>query len=480
MKSPDLEQAGSFNRREFLKAAGGSAMAAGMLANLSAIPLASDAPTSAVNPLDSKQKSSPNILLMVADDLGWGDPGFHGGAEHTPTLDRLAKESADLQRFYGYPVCSPSRAALLTGQMPRRLGITTIMGPRQSLPAGLSTFPRTLQSAGYQTFLAGKWHLGAQCPPQQNGFDHFYGFLGAEIDYFKHTGLRGEGLDWQRDGQPVEEAGYSTFLLADEAIRLMEKRDVERPFFLEVAFNAPHFPLSAPDEYLAKHRNLPPRRATYAAVVDALDASIGRILDALDKLGLRDNTLVLFCSDNGAGENGSNGPFSSGKGTVSEGGIRVPCLMRWPGQIEAGAICQQLMSVQDVYPTLAAAAGVPVKDEQKLDGKNLWAPLRSGNVQDRGAFVIAGTDFALFDGDWKLIETADGKRSLYQIVKDPGETTDLLAQHADIAQRLGTKLDEVKKDLPEVRARPRPGPGGPGAPAGPGPGRRGPSVGNTK
>jgi arylsulfatase A-like enzyme len=437
-------------------------MAAVVLTGLSAIPSVSGAPDNAVNPSASKNRSSPNILLLVVDDLGWGDVGFHGGSEHTPTLDRLAREGVELQRFYAYPVCSPTRAALLTGQMPRRLGIATVLGPRQALPAGLPTFPRTLQSAGYQTFLVGKWHLGAQSSPLQNGFDHFYGFLGAEVDYFKHTGMRG-GLDWQRDNQPVEEPGYSTFLLADEAIRLMERRDVERPFFLEAAFNAPHFPLSAPEEYLAKYKNLPWRRATYAAVVDALDASIGRILDALDKLGLRDNTIVLFFSDNSAGENGSDGPFRSGKDTVFEGGIRVPCLLRWPGHIEADTVSQQPLAVQDLFPTLAAAAGVPVKDASKADGKNLWEPLCSGRVQDRGAFVIAGTDFAIFDGDWRLIEISDGKRSLYQIVKDPGETIDLYSSSADIAQRLEAKLAEVKKDLPAVRVRPRPGPGNRGA-----------------
>lgn len=421
--------------------------------------------------------SAPNILVMIADDLGWGDVGFHKGTIPTPNLDRLAKEGVELQRFYVHPVCSPTRVAFLTGQMPRRFGITYPLGPREpGLPAGLPLLPRTLQSAGYQTFLVGKWHVGTQSPPRQSGFDHFYGLMGPEVDYFKHTGRR--GLDWQRNGQPVEEAGYSTILFADEAIRLLEKRDTNRPFFLEVAFNAPHFPLNAPDEYLAKYRNLPPRSATYAAVVDALDTAIGRILAVLDKQGLRDNTLVVFFSDNGAGgQGGSNGPLRGGKDTVFEGGLHTPCLMRWPGQIKAGTVTQQPVAVQDLFPTLAAAAGVPVTNATKLDGRNLWEPLRSGQMQDRGPFVIAGTDFALFDGDWKLIETSDGKRSLYQLAKDPGETTDLFAKKTDIAQRLGARLTEVKKDLPAVRIRPRPGSGGAGLgqgrppPRGIGPGR---------
>jgi arylsulfatase A-like enzyme len=241
--------------------------------------------------------SPPNILVLIADDLGWADVSMHDGFARTPNVDRLAKEGVELQRFYAYPVCSPTRAAFLTGQMPRRFGIVYPLGPCEpGLPAGLPTLPRTLQSAGYQTFLVGKWHVGTQSPSQQSGFDHFFGFMGPEVNYFKHTGRNG-ALDWQRNSQPVEEPGYSTFLFADEAIRLLEKRDVTRPFFLQVAFNAPHFPLSAPEEYRAKYANLPPRSATYAAVVDALDAAVGRILAALDKQGLRDNTLVVFFSE---------------------------------------------------------------------------------------------------------------------------------------------------------------------------------------
>ena len=439
-----------FSRRALLKTAG-------VLAGLSFMPWAG-----AASPPAAGNGAAPNILVMVADDLGWGDVGFHGGAPHTPNLDRLAKDGLELQRFYVYPVCSPTRAALLTGQMPRRFGIATIIGPREAgLPAGVTTLPRTLQAAGYQTALIGKWHLGAQSPPQQNGFDHFYGFLGPEIDYSKHTGRNG-ATDWQRDGKTLEETGYSTFLFADEAVRQLEKRDATRPFFLEVAFNAPHFPLSAPDEYLTKYKNLPRQQATYAAVVDALDAAVGRILAALDRQGLRNNTLVVFFSDNGASsrEGGSNGSFRGGKDTVFEGGIHTPCLMRWPGRLAAGAASRQPLSVQDLFPTLAAAADVPLKNAAKLDGKNLWDPLRTGRVQDRGTLVIAGTEFAVIDGDWKLIETGTGTRALYQLARDPGETADLYATSTDTAHRLEAVLTEVKNEFPAVTAKPRPPPPG--------------------
>ncbi|MCY2996316.1 MAG: sulfatase-like hydrolase/transferase [Planctomycetota bacterium] len=427
--------------------------------------------TAAAKPPDGKEsRTAPNILVLIADDLGWGDISLHQGVPRTPHVDRLASEGLELQRFYAYPVCSPTRAAFYTGQMPRRFGIVYPLGPREpGLPAGLPTLPRTLQSAGYQTFLVGKWHVGTQSPPRQSGFDHFYGFMNAEVDYFAHTG-RGGVLDWQRNDQTVEEQGYSTILFADEAIRLLEKRDVTRPFFLEVAFNAPHFPLSAPAEYLAKYQGLSQPQATYAAVVDALDAAIGRILAALDKQELRDNTLVVFFSDNGASgrEGGSNGPFRAGKATVFEGGIHTPCLMRWPGQIQAGTATRQPLAVQDLFPTLAAAAGVTVKEASHLDGKNLWELLRSGQVQDRGPLVIAGTDIAILDGDWKLIETSDGQRALYQITQDPGETRDRYANSVEITQRLEAELARVKQDLPAVRVRPHPGPGSGGRPGGPG------------
>ena len=416
-----------------------------------------------------ERKAAPNILVILADDLGWGDVSFHQGHIPTPQLDRLAKDGVELQRFYAYPVCSPTCAALLTGQMPRRFGIADVVGPGQNLPERIVTLPEALHAAGYQTSLIGKWHLGKSGPPQKHGFDHFYGFLGPQIDYFKHTDQRGE-LDWQRDGQTLNEVGYSTYLFADEAIRQLKQRDAKHPFFMEVAFNAVHIPHGAPAELVAKYKNLRAAEATYAAVIEAMDTSVGRILAALDEAGLRDNTIVLFFSDNGAGGRGggSNAPLRGGKSTVFEGGIRMPCLLRWPGQIKGGSVSQQPMAVHDLFPTLAAAAGVTVKDLSKLDGKNLWASLHAGRVQDRGSFVIAAIDFAMFDGDWKLIETSDGKRSLFQVATDPGETTDLLSRHSDIAQRLTVKLAELKQELPAVHARPKPGAGGQGRPRPPG------------
>ncbi len=280
--------------------------------------------------------TKPNILVLFADDLGSGDLGMHSGIASTPNIDRLATESVELMRYYGYPLCSPSRAALLTGQMPRRFGIAYALGAREpGLPADLPTLPRTLRSAGYATWLVGKWHLGTSSPPLQSGFDHFYGFEGPEVDYFKHTNKRGE-IDWQRNGQAVVEPGYSTFLIANEAIRLIDERDSKKPFYLQVAFNAPHFPLSAPQSFLDKYQHLRKDNALRAAVIDAFDEAVGRILNTIDSHGLRKDTLVIFLSDNGADQTGSNRPFRSGKGSVYEGGIRLPCFYALAQSTQAG------------------------------------------------------------------------------------------------------------------------------------------------
>lgn len=402
-------------------------------------------------------RAKPNILVLMADDLGWGDISLHGGSVPTPNIDRLAREGVELQKYYGYPLCSPARAALLTGQMPRRFGITQALGPREpGLPAGLATLPRTLQAAGYQTSLVGKWHLGTASPPLQSGFDHFYGFQGPEIDYFRHTNRNGQ-VDWQRNGATLHEEGYSTFLLAEEAIRRIEEHDRQQPFFLQVAFNAPHFPFAAPAEYLAKYRDLNQTVATRAAMVDALDNVIGRILEALDDEGLRQQTLVVFLSDNGADQSGRNVPWRSGKGSVYEGGIRLSCLMRWPGVITADSQSRQPITTQDLFPTLISAANVRMPDSTKVDGQDLWPAIQTGRLTDRGPFLIAAGQAAVFDGDWKLIEFSDGTTSLFDLSQDPGESRDLNRERMDIATRLQAMLAEWKQQFPMVQPRRRPG-----------------------
>ena len=402
----------------------------------------------------------PNIIVIVVDDLGWAGVGYHNKAMTTPNLDKLAKESVELQRFYVYPVCSPTRAALLTGQMPRRFGITTALnGNDPGIPAGLSTLAGTLKSAGYRTSLVGKWHLGKATVPQGNGFEHFYGFISAEVDYYKHTSKNGRA-DWQRDGKAVEEEGYSTYLLADDVVRQVKSRDKTKPFYIQLCLNAPHDPLSAPAELVQKHKAKGEKLGMYAAVVEAMDEGIGRVLRVLESEKIKDNTLVVFFSDNGAAgrEGGDNTPLNSGKGSVYEGGIHTPALVRWPGRMTAGAGLAQPICVQDLYPTLVAAAGATMPAKGKIDGVNQLPAWLSGKVQPREAFVVSVSDTALFDGDWKLIKFSDGKKALYNLKEDLSERNNLVTKHTDVVAKLSVKMEELIKGLPEVEA-PKAGPG---------------------
>lgn len=404
----------------------------------------------------SAQAIRPNIVVLMADDLGWNDVGTRNAKMVTPNLVKLAKDGVELQRFYGYPVCSPARAGLLTGVLPRRLGIVNIIMPGQAgITKATPTLPAKLKSAGYATSLIGKWHLGSQNPAAAVGFDHFYGFMGAEVDYLKHTDKRGKP-DWQRDGKPIEESGYTTYLFADEASKQIRNRDKSRPFYLQVAFNAPHIDLAAPEDLVAKHKS----DGLYGAVVEGLDIGIGRILATLEEQGLRDNTLVVFLSDNGAPRpTGSNAPLRGYKASVDEGGIRTPAIVRWPKRVPAGVKLDQPIAIIDLFPTIVAAANLPSTAELRLDGVNQWPAIAGGKTLPRPPFLVASADIALFDGDWKLVENNAGQRALYNLRADVSETKDLLAAQPELATKLGAQLDALKKDLPAYQG----GSIGPGA-----------------
>lgn len=416
-----------------------------------------------------KANGPTNVLVLIADDLGWNGVSYHNAKMTTPALAKLAKEGVQLERFYGYPVCSPARSALLSGMMPRRFGVVDVVGPgQQGIPKGTPTLASTLQKAGYATSLIGKWHLGTNPGPLGYGFDHFYGFTGAEVDYFQHTDQRGKA-DWWRDSKPIEEEGYTTTLFTEETIKQLKKRDPKKPFYLQVAFNAPHTVLAAPKELTDKHK----ADGLYNAVVDGLDQGIGRILATLDEQGLRENTLVIFFSDNGAPRRISpNTPLNNGKDTVYEGGIRTPAIVRWPGKVPVGVISQQPVAAHDLFPSILGALNLVPASELKLDGSNQWPALSSGKTLPRPAFLIASHDIACFDGDWKIIETADGKRALYNLAKDISEEKDVSSEQAEIMKALGAKLDDLKKGLPEAAER-RGGPGPGGGGKGPGAGGAG-------
>lgn len=402
---------------------------------------------------EPEAEAPPHILLIVADDLGWGDVGFHGSEIRTPRLDRLAQESLELSHVYSFPLCSSSRAALLTGRSPFRQGLAySIIRPWSSaaLPLEEELLPEALAAAGYRTALIGKWHLGHTAPemvPNARGFEHFYGFLNGAIDYFEHT--RDGGLDWQRNGRSIREPGYATDLLAREAVRTLKRHDPSEPLFLCLSWNAPHIPLQVPEPQVRPYASLPEQRRIFAGMVAALDEGVGDVLDALEERGMAENTIVLFVGDNGAdpGEGGSNQPLRGGKGTTWEGGIRVPALLRWPGRVPAGGRSEVLVSFLDLAPTLCAAAGVAPPDALPLDGHDRWPALTGGDAPAPHAPVVIGCEdmhalrYAVLAEPWKLVLERPAGRAdrvhLYRFREDPREANDLAEDHPDVVARLG-------------------------------------------
>jgi arylsulfatase A-like enzyme len=444
----------------------------------------------------------PNVLIFVADDLGFSDVGFHGeDVIETPSLDRLAREGVQLDRFYTTPICSPTRAALMTGRDPIRLGVVYgVIMPwhTNGIHPAERFMPEAFRDAGYQTAMVGKWHLGhAQMTyhPNQRGFEHFYGHLHTEVGYFPPFANQG-GKDFQRNGESIDDQGYETFLLADEASRWIRERDPQKPFFLYVPFIAPHTPLDAPEDLKAKYADMeddrkparsrntdstrriarlmlqPSARPMYAAVVDAMDQAIGRVLDTLDEQGIANDTIVLFFSDNGGAAyaigGADNVPLRGGKGEAFEGGIRVVSVMRWPAQIEAGRTFDSIMSVMDVFPTLAAAAGVEPKPNFPLDGQNLWPAIRDDQRAPRGELLFFASEtpyrnrfsIAAFDDEWKLVQEIDQglisasvENHLFRISEDPNEHNNLAAEHPKVVQRMSDAIHHWRTMYPVMGTR---------------------------
>ena len=380
----------------------------------------------------------PNILLIVADDLGYGDVSSYGCKDFcTPHLDALA--AGGMRFAAGYvaaPVCGPSRAGLLTGRHPCRIlpfQGNPPPGSDAGVPLELRTLADCLKSAGYRTAALGKWHLGEsdRHHPLSRGFDEFFGFLSGMHSYFKTDDpqwgpiLRGRGRE--------ELKRYLTFALADEACAFLGP-DRPEPFFLYLAFNAPHTPLEAPEEYLSKTAHLTdPKRRVNAAMIMALDDAIGRVLTKVRESGREESTLVFFLSDNGAAlikgsaENGgSNAPLRGSKAQLWEGGIRVPFLVSWKGRIPAGGVTDVPVSALDIMPTALSAAGVPVLPEWKLDGLSLLPWLRGQQSEPPRQLLhwkFGAQQYAIRDGDMKLVRV-NKDRGLFNVRQDIGETGD--------------------------------------------------------
>lgn len=411
----------------------------------------------------------PNIVFIIADDLGWADVGYHGSEIQTPNLDGLAKQSVRFEQHYVMPTCTPTRVGLMTGRYPSRYGV---LSPAYGkiFDDDTVTLPEALRQSGYTTGITGKWHMGSppDYTPRKYGFDSSYGYFDGQIDPYTHhykTGVR----SWHRNDQYVEEEGHATDLITDEAVRIIES-DHSKPFFLYVAYSVPHHPLNEPDKWTAPYqgRIQDASRRLFAASVTHMDYGIGRIIDALERKGLRENTLVVFVSDNGGQKSwhseteykgqyadkphtvlGDNRPLRGWKGEVYEGGIRVPALARWPGVLTPGSLARPVHIV-DWMPTLCSLVGYSAEKDLKWDGKNVW-PLICGQAADaepRLLYWKTPNASAVRHGNWKLIVGRKKDPELYDLSADPYEKTDLASQHPE-------RVSDLRRQMATVSAQDR-------------------------
>ena len=423
----------------------------------------------------------PNIVLIVSDDQGWNDVGYHGSTIQTPNIDRLAAQGVELDRFYVTPICSPTRCGLLTGRSPIRYGrMRAVIPPwrRMGLPTDEVLLPEVLAEVGYaRRACIGKWHLGHSDPkyhPLHRGFTSFYGHYNGAVDYFTHE--RDGELDWHEDFAPAYDQGYATDLLTERAVRFIgESARQPDPFFLYLAYNAPHTPLQVPEEALARYPQLSGARQAYAAMVSRMDHGIGRVLEALARGGVAENTLVVFLSDNGGNEQGggSNDPLRGAKQTTFEGGIRVPALAHWPaGGLTGGRVVRAPLAYTDVFPTLLQAAGISsYRSPKPLDGLDVLNVMRGdARLPERFILFYWGQDGrtergAVVGRRWKLVYDdgpaildarldAPAHLLLFDLQADPQEANNILEQHPDVAEDLLRRMQAFRRLRPTSGAIP--------------------------
>ena len=430
----------------------------------------------------------PNIVMVIMDDLGYGDVGSYGAPDaRTPNIDRLAREGVKLTDFYAnHANCSPTRTAFITGRYQQRSGIESPLrhdDPRH-LPPSDTSLPRLLKNAGYATGLIGKWHLGAEAAagPNRHGFDEFWGFRRGAVDYYTHNVATTAAVkldapihDLYHNEEPTTSSAYLTDEITRRAEAFIQQR-ASRPFFLEVAYNATHWPYQRPDLPEGKrgwdHYRETGTREDYIAMLERADQGIGRILDALDRLKLAPNTLVIFTSDNGGEWLSRNLPLFHRKSTLWEGGIRVPLLLRWPARLAAGTISSQVGITMDLTASILAAAGVKPPDSYRPEGIDLVGPLQKATAVDRTLFwrmppapgavgTPPATQRAVRRGNWKYIDDR-GQYFLFDLRTDPGERHDVAQQHADVVRELRTLVAKWEADVDaESKARtPPPARGG--------------------
>ncbi len=412
----------------------------------------------------------PDVVLILMDDLGYGDVGSYGGTDaRTPNIDRLAREGVRLTDAYANgAVCTPTRAAFISGRYQQRVGLEWVLTGAPAdrdlgLPATGTSLPGLLKTNGYATGLIGKWHLGfkREFGPNAHGFDEFYGFLGGAHDYYTGAGDGESGL--YEDTTLVEPHGYLTDEITRRAVGFVA-RHAAAPFFLEIAYNAVHWPFEPPDrpptdvERGARRQlrqmpddSVPATRQDYVRMLERADRGVGEILAALDRLGLARNTLVIFTNDNGGEWLSRNAPLFHRKGTLWEGGIRVPLIFRWPGELPAGKTSAQVAITLDLTASILAATGSTLPDGYRPDGIDLLPILRGDTpLRDRNLFWRVNRPLrhmrAVRSGHWKLLVDGD-QYLLFDLTSDVGERNDLAVQHPELVLRLKDLLTGWERDV---------------------------------
>jgi arylsulfatase A-like enzyme len=410
--------------------------------------------------------AKPNIVFILTDDQGWADIGYHGSDVKTPHLDRLAAEGVRLNQHYVYPTCSPTRVALIGGRYPSRYGVLSPLGATTHMKGTDAHLPRALQSLGYKTHISGKWHIGEtpEHRPLNYGFTTSYGYLRGQIDPYTHRYKFGDHVTWHRNDEFIEEAGHVTDLITDEAIRVIEEAGDE-PFFLYVAHHSPHYPLNEPPKWIAPYDETIEDvwRRHFAAAITHVDHDVGRIIEALERTDKRQNTLIIYSSDNGGQRDwsapdreyngryaahrtlGNNEPLRGWKGDVYDGGIRVPAFVNWPGILESGRILDAPTHTCDWAPTLIRLAGGEPQQEWQLDGLDIWPQLSDSRHQPEARTMYWRTPrrSAIRSGDWKLVTDRNHQNpELFHLAEDPYEQTDRADKMPERVQELTKLLDE--------------------------------------
>ena len=422
---------------------------------------------------------SPNVLLILADDHGYGDISAHNGpAIQTPHIDRIAAGGARFTKFYANSsVCSPSRASLMTGRYPDRAGVPGVIRTHPENSWGYFrqdavTLPSALKQKDYHTALIGKWHLGLQPEnhPCKRGFDHFHGFLGDMMDDY-YTHLRHDINYMRHDLETIDPSGHATDLFTEWSMDFIRSQaQSSDPFFLYLAYNAPHTPIQPPDDWVERVRerepDISPQRAKYIALVEHMDAGIGRVLDTLVETDQLSNTLVIYTSDNGGDMKvgAHNGPLRGQKGDMYEGGIRVPTCAMWPGNIPEGYVTDQVALLMDLFPTVCEVADAPITHE--IEGRSIWQTLQ-GEQQDLSERILywlrregGGTFFgqpqhAVRQGDIKLLHNRPFEPlELYDLSSDPLETTNNVETHAELFGEMSRLLQAETQKAGNVRWQP--------------------------